>query len=1323
MLDARLFFSRILLENLETPDDRCVEMQPPQNVFLSQRRFFSLDVSHNSKLVFLHCAFNYIIDTTELDRWISVAGHYGLIGRQLTYSPGADGRQYPLGTFAPSSVTGLDLSIPGLDSNGASIPFVGSMLALLNAPCSPKVSLLGDGAFRVALGTQSYPGSMSGSDWRSFKGYVKTGNDFELSAFGGSFGGDTCSWSICVAGHESLQIQGTLRGFMEGKLVDGKPVVTSSGVRLCVSRNIQGSFPLYRFGPAVSLDLGVEYGIGLDVSASLGLGSGGKSIYIDGAHLSVLFPSLTFSLYVDVVKALEAGVYGSASHYLDFPSGGFRTGSGRLVGEVGAVVRCFGFSYTYPLLTGTKHWSNATGASSLLSGGDMESEVARVDADSFSLDASVFEAPSPWLGSSSSQLISENTESASYSAGGSRSLDDCVLQEGVFSDARPKLVVTSTGTKVLVWASIVEGRTAGNNIAVVYSTCEADGGWSAPVIIEDDGTADFDPVVAARGDAVLVSWANATVDDFSSSTELSEVAASCETEAVLLNISSGEISSVFHGGSAGANFSQSVAFSQDGSPVVAWISNSNADPINREGANAVCAARLEGGSWVGATCYSGSSCVRDIAVGVLDGKTKVVYTADGESGSGRAEKVILRVCGVDGLSLEEWRVAEDIAGLGFSQVNGSEVVTWREDDTIFEASSSRATSMGSVDGLGRFCFASIQGESYLVYDAAYGSDGTGSALRARSAADGSISSSVSTLAKKDGRISSYAVAEDGERLIVTAAIMDATVADGVVTGSTRLEVWDATNLYDLVLVDAACDASSLAGRNETTLSLTIANDGLRRVKPVVSIGGMPCELGVDSSEAFIDSGEMINLLVPYTVSGEIDGNRMLEISVSPMDESGTSCSDFCIKDNGKSVKLGYADLSISCQSDSEGGVTCVVSNAGRLPSSSVLHAVDSKTGEELASRVVPSVARRSDSARVSFSLDDFRSYGCKNNDVVVFEIEPVDEEDSDLSDNADSGVVRGVMEEIYGASCFDTSAESARRSHPNGFSKAILACEESYCDALSLAGLAGLYDAPVLLTARDELPDAIASVLDDMLLPGGEVIIAGGEGIVSLVVEEAVRDRGFAVRRVFGNARDDTPVAAYRDGNGWGKTAIVTWAGAYYDMLSVGPLAYGSHFPVFLTDGEDRVLSQDAVMCIVGGDFERVVFAGGAAVVPESVRAQLNDAGWNGDVVRLSGNSEYDTNIAIAQWCVEDCGFSYHGLACTVSTDYRDGVGGVALCGSRMTPLLLVNEGEADGLRCFPEALGSSECSSSSLRVSVLGGPSVISANARISMLEAIGWM
>ncbi len=81
-----------------------------------------------------------------------------------------------------------------------------------------------------------------------------------------------------------------------------------------------------------------------------------------------------------------------------------------------------------------------------------------------------------------------------------------VMLENVYPNAEVQLV--RNGDELwLVWSDDNPSRDAVSRTQLRYSVLK-DGMWSEPVWVGDDGTADFDPAVAAAGNGVLMAWHN-----------------------------------------------------------------------------------------------------------------------------------------------------------------------------------------------------------------------------------------------------------------------------------------------------------------------------------------------------------------------------------------------------------------------------------------------------------------------------------------------------------------------------------------------------------------------------------------------------------------------------------------------------------------------------------------------------------------------------------------------------------------------------------------------------------------------------------------------
>ena len=243
----------------------------------------------------------------------------------------------------------------------------------------------------------------------------------------------------------------------------------------------------------------------------------------------------------------------------------------------------------------------------------------------------------------------------------------------------------------------------------------------------------------------------------------------------------------------------------------------------------------------------------------------------------------------------------------------------------------------------------------------------------------------------------------------------------------------------------------------------------------------------------------------------------------------------------------------------------------------------------------------------------------------------------DHDDDPSTAMVR----EFEGRDRYETAALLAKRfaedrGGKDSVSNAFVASGESLVDAVSVAGLAGFMDAPVLLTRPGSLNSHAKEFLEDYGV--ANIIVLGGEGAVSRGVFEALQDLVHSpnVDRIQGDNRYATSaaIASHLQGESWcgtnANSAIVASGadGALFDAVAIGPVANRLELPVLLTAGDELV--EEVLTYIDANDIEHVVIVGSEANVSADVQDALEAAAV--DVVqRLGGNSAAETSVQIAK--------------------------------------------------------------------------------------------
>lgn len=107
---------------------------------------------------------------------------------------------------------------------------------------------------------------------------------------------------------------------------------------------------------------------------------------------------------------------------------------------------------------------------------------------------------------------------------------------------------------------------------------------------------------------------------------------------------------------------------------------------------------------------------------------------------------------------------------------------------------------------------------------------------------------------------------------------------------------------------------------------------------------------------------------------------------------------------------------------------------------------------------------------------------------------------------------------------YGTAAQAARWAFPDGADVAVLASGETFADALGAAPLAAAYDAPILLSGRDVLPDATRTALAELGVT--DVLVMGGTAAISDAVTNSLH-ADHQVSRIAGEPAATRTVEVY----------------------------------------------------------------------------------------------------------------------------------------------------------------------------------------------------
>lgn len=285
-----------------------------------------------------------------------------------------------------------------------------------------------------------------------------------------------------------------------------------------------------------------------------------------------------------------------------------------------------------------------------------------------------------------------------------------------------------------------------------------------------------------------------------------------------------------------------------------------------------------------------------------------------------------------------------------------------------------------------------------------------------------------------------------------------------------------------------------------------------------------------------------------------------------------------------------------------------------------------------------------------------------------------------LRTDADQAAFRGYRVAGAGATGRYGTAIEISKNNFYAADTVVLASGAGFADALAASPLAGLYDAPLLLTPPNGLPGGLTAELDRLATNAGvaavDVIIVGGTNSVSNTVRTQLIASGIPsgnITRIAGGDRYDTAalIAKQVQAASPNKEPYVCRGDVFADALAVSPFAYRDTRPILLTPTTGPttpVRNAWSSMHTAAGDY--VIFIGGPNSITESVYYGFRDISYPSDPDKelanawVYGSDRYLTASEVVTFHKDVAydmvgGFDY--LAVASGANYPDALaGGVA---------------------------------------------------------------
>lgn len=226
----------------------------------------------------------------------------------------------------------------------------------------------------------------------------------------------------------------------------------------------------------------------------------------------------------------------------------------------------------------------------------------------------------------------------------------------------------------------------------------------------------------------------------------------------------------------------------------------------------------------------------------------------------------------------------------------------------------------------------------------------------------------------------------------------------------------------------------------------------------------------------------------------------------------------------------------------------------------------------------------------------------------------------------------------------------------------ILVSGGDFPDALSAAPLSKKYNAPILLTRKDELSEEIIEEIKR--LNAKEAFILGGNQIISENVEKQLTDINVNSSRIYGKDRYETSLKVAEVLGSWQEAFLVSGQN-FPDAVSAAPIAALKGMPIILTKGKEM---PEGVKSFVRENSSAMYYiVGGQEAVSDS--AVINDITY---YKRLEGKNRYKTNEAVIKEFLNDMAFDNTYIAS--GQTFPDALSGAAAAVKTSSPIVLVSK-------------------------------------------------
>jgi putative cell wall-binding protein len=250
---------------------------------------------------------------------------------------------------------------------------------------------------------------------------------------------------------------------------------------------------------------------------------------------------------------------------------------------------------------------------------------------------------------------------------------------------------------------------------------------------------------------------------------------------------------------------------------------------------------------------------------------------------------------------------------------------------------------------------------------------------------------------------------------------------------------------------------------------------------------------------------------------------------------------------------------------------------------------------------------------------------------------------------------------LGGDNRYDTSVAISKSGWQNGSAYAVIATGNDYPDALSAAPLARKYNAPILLTDTNSIPQVTLDEIER--LKTNYIFICGGTSAVSQSVENQLNTMGIVTERLKGTDRYGTSAAIAEELGVSSGELMVANGYDWSDALSASSIAAKMGIPILLTDKD--TLPDSINSFISKRSFSKTYILGDVDLISSNVSSRFPSQD------RIVGITAYERNINIIKRFQN--GLDLSNICIATGRDFPDALSGSALAATLNSAIVLVD--------------------------------------------------